>query len=706
MDVATVVRLALLALCVAAHGEDILIADFEGDDYGDWAVQGQAFGPGPARGTLPGQMQVSGYEGRGLVNSFYGGDVTTGSLTSPPFTIQRPFINFLIGGGKYPGETCMDLLVDGQVVRTATGPNDKPGGSERLNRQAWDVRELLGREAVLRIVDRRTGGWGHINVDQIFQSEEQVAVNATRDLTISKPFFNFPVQSGAPVQKLSVIVDGTPVRELDIELAPGEPDFWVFLDVRCWLGRNATLRVDSLARQSRGLETITQTEKPELGDLYKETYRPQFHFTSRRGWNNDPNGLVYHDGEYHLYYQHNPYGTGWGNMHWGHAVSRDLVHWEELPIALYPVQYGDWCFSGSAVVDSTNTAGFKTGNEDVIVAAYTSTGRGEAIAYSNDRGRTFTDYGANPVVEHSGRDPKVIWYEPGQHWVMAVYDEQPREGQDPGQHIAFYTSTDLKSWELRSRVEGYYECPEVFELPVDGNPADARWVLYAADGAYAVGAFDGKSFTSEGDKIRYNWGNCFYASQTFTNIPKQDGRRIQIAWGTCQMPGMPFNQMMDFPVELSLHRTPEGLRMFAWPVREIESLYAASHEITDVSLAQGDNPLSGLEGELWDISADIEIGTAVEVGFHVRGIPVSYDVGNATLSCAGCSAPVQVCEGRLSLRLLVDRTSIEIFANGGEVYMPVRSIPSDQLKTLDVFARAGKARLVGLQVHELRSAWE
>ncbi len=146
--------------------------------------------------------------------------------------------------------------------------------------------------------------------------------------------------------------------------------------------------------------------------------------------------------------------------------------------------------------------------------------------------------------------------------------------------------------------------------------------------------------------------------------------------------------------------------MFAWPIREIESLYVETHDITDRALAPGDNPLSDVEGELWDISADIKIGTAVEVGFHVRGIPVSYDVKSAMLSCAGCSAPVQVREGRLSLRILVDRTSIEVFANGGEVYMPVRSIPSDQLKTLDVFARAGKARLVGLQVHELRSAWE
>ena len=134
-------------------------------------------------------------------------------------------------------------------------------------------------------------------------------------------------------------------------------------------------------------------------DLYREKHRPQFHFSSRRGWNNDSNGLVFYQGEYHLYYQHNPYGWNWGNMHWGHAVSTDLVHWQELPIALYPRQFGDWCFSGSAVVDADNTGGFKAGEQDVIVAAYTSTGRGECIAYSNDQGRTFTDYPGNPVVK-------------------------------------------------------------------------------------------------------------------------------------------------------------------------------------------------------------------------------------------------------------------------------------------------------------------
>ena len=204
------------------------------------------------------------------------------------------------------------------------------------------------------------------------------------------------------------------MREFEIELADTEPDFWAFLDLTPFAGKKATIQVDSLPRSSHGLDLVEQSDEIRGAEnLYKEKYRPQFHFTSRRGWNNDSNGLVFYKGEWHLYYQHNPYGVQWGNMHWGHAVSEDLVHWQELPIALYPQQFGDWCFSGSAVVDVNNTAGFKKGGEDAIVAAYTSTGRGECIAYSNDRGRTFAEFRGNPVVRHEGRDPKVIWYEPG-----------------------------------------------------------------------------------------------------------------------------------------------------------------------------------------------------------------------------------------------------------------------------------------------------
>ena len=324
-------------------------------------------------------------------------------------------------------------------------------------------------------------------------SGESGPAEEVRELVLQSKYLNLPVKNGVAKRRMSLAIDGRIVREFEIELAEGEPDFWVFLDVSMFRGKTASLRVTSSGQDSGALRAIVPSDTIQgAEDLYREKHRPQFHFSSRRGWNNDSNGLVFYQGEYHLYYQHNPYGWNWGNMHWGHAVSTDLVHWQELPIALYPQKFGDWCFSGSAVVDADNTAGFKTGREDVIVAAYTSTGRGECIAYSNDRGRTFTDYPGNPVVKHKGRDPKVIWYTPGRHWVMAVYDER-----DKSRGIAFYTSPNLKDWQFRSRIDGFYECPELFELPVDGDRNNKRWIVHAGDGNYVVGRFDGKTFTAE-----------------------------------------------------------------------------------------------------------------------------------------------------------------------------------------------------------------
>ena len=369
--------LAGLLLVLPAFGQDVLIADFEDEDYGDWVATGEAFGSGPAKGALPGQMHVSGYEGRSLVNTFFRGDGTVGTLTSPALTIQRPFVCFLIGGGKYPGETCVNLLVDGRVARTATGPNDRQGGTERLRWACWDVREYMGKQAVIEIVDSARGGWGHINVDQIIQTEEAIVSEQTREMTFERRYLNLPVRNGAPKQRVSLTIDGTVVREFEIELAEGEPDFWVFLDLAPFQGKTGTLRLLDKPRDSAGLDAVTQDDEIRgAEDLYRERYRPQFHFTSRRGWNNDPNGLVYFDGEYHLFYQHNPYGWGWGNMHWGHAVSPDLVHWREVGIAIYPHNYGDWVFSGSAAIDWENTSGFGDGTVPPMIAAYTSTGRG------------------------------------------------------------------------------------------------------------------------------------------------------------------------------------------------------------------------------------------------------------------------------------------------------------------------------------------
>ena len=347
--------------------------------------------------------------------------------------------------------------------------------------------------------------------------------------------------------------------------------------------RGQTAEIPTL--NSRGLNMIfADTKFPGQDSLYKERDRPQVHFSAQRGWINDPNGLIYAKGEYHLYFQHNPYGWPWGNMHWGHAVSRDLIHWQQLNEALFPViqenttGWGDAAFSGSAVVDPLNTAGFRKNGIDPIIAIYTSTGRGECLQASYDNGRTFIDYEGNPILKHDGRDPKVFWYEPGKHWVMVVWSSGMPKKLSSGDDVSvrehsIYTSPDLKTWTYQSGIPGFFECPELFELSVEGEPGNSKWLMYDAYGRYIVGNFDGKTFTIEQHFTKYeNGGGYFYASQTFNDTP--DGRRIQIGWGrNITHPGMPFNQAQLFPTELKLKKTMDGYSMCATPIKEISSLH-------------------------------------------------------------------------------------------------------------------------------------
>ena len=697
-----------------AGDDDILIADFEGSDYGNWRTTGKAFGPGPAQGTLPNQMEVSGYRGKGLVNSFYGGDGTTGKATSPTFKVQRKFFNFLIGGGMHPGQTCMNLIVDGKTVRTATGPNDKPGGSEKLVWASWDVSDLVGKQAALEIVDTATGGWGHINVDHIFQSNEDYAApvpDLKRTMTLTKPYLNFPVTTGAPKRLMRMYVGGKLVREFTIEYAESDEQFWVFTETGDLRGQTVTFVLPGDRDGDPGaLNRMVQTETPrEAETFYKERLRPQVHFSSRRGWNNDSNGMVFYKGEYHLFYQHNPYGWAWGNMTWGHAVSSDMIHWRELGDALHPDHLGT-IFSGSAVVDHKNTAGFQRGEEKPIVCMYTSAGGTnpwsegkkftQSIAYSNDRGRTWTVYQDNPVVEfiaNGNRDPKVIWHEPTGQWAMVLYLD--------GKDLGFFTSKDLKTWEFQSKLTGFFECPELFELPVDGDRANTKWVVYGASGDYMTGQFDGKRFEPDGDLVRFHYGNCFYASQTFNNIPEEDGRRIQIAWGRVATPGMPFNQCMLFPVELTLRDTDQGLRLFVNPIREIETLHDRTYTWTDMPLPAENGVLAGPKGDLFHIEAQFDTGQAQRVGVEIRGVEVAYDVQKQQLSCLDETAPLKTDNGRINLEVLVDRTTIEIFAGEGRVYMPTGAIPDQDDVSLKVFGTGGDASIRSLAVHELAPIW-
>jgi fructan beta-fructosidase len=701
----SLVSSSAVAQAPTAVREDIVIADFEGDTYGAWKTTGSAFGGGPAKGTLPGQMDVTCFQGRGLVNSFHGGDGSTGTLSSPPIEIKRPYLNFLIGGGKYPGKTCIELLVDGKGVREATGPNDKPGGAERLEWASWDVSELVGKTASLRITDAHTGGWGHINVDQIVQSDAKKGVETiTRTIVLNRRYFHLPVNREAAPRPVKFSSAGRSESAFEIRFpeASQKPDFWVFIELPNRRGQTFEFEA-KLPAGSKALDAIAQSDDPPGADvLYREKDRPQFHFTSRRGWLNDPNGLVWHQGKYHLFYQHNPFGWEWGNMNWGHAVSPDMLHWTELPDAISPRKFGDMAFSGSAVVDQGVT-GVASPTKDKIVAAFTSTGRGECIGdFAPDAsGWKFHEYEKNPVVKHTGRDPRLLRHKASNRWVMAVYDES-----DGKQWIAFHSSPDLKEWRFESRIEGFFECPDLFELPVAGEPNRSLWVLYGADGAYMLGQFDGRQFIPQTKQKHRVWHGNFYAAQTFSDTP--DGRRIQIGWGNgIAFPGMPFNQQMTIPCELTLRPTDDGVRMFANPVSELASLRGKVHARRDLTAGAGsvDNPLAGIAGDLFEIQLEAEVGPAAVVTLNARGVQIVYDALKKTLTCGDKKAPLAPEAGKIHLQVLVDRGSVEVFANAGRVAISHGAIAPEGNRSLSASVAGADTRIRTLEVFELKSAW-
>ena len=700
-----------LLFASAAHAAqpDVIFADFESENYGDWTPSGTAFGNGPATGTLAGQMDVSGFAGKRLVNSFNGGDNSTGTLTSPAFKIDRKFIAFLIGGGGFEGKTCINLIIADKIVRTATGQNTEAGGHEMLEQASWDVSDLAGQTAKLQIVDDAIGGWGHILIDQVVFTDTKIVtaqLNPSREIVANHKLLNFPIKNGAKVRNAKVFVDGKAVREFTIECADGQPDWWAPLDVSAWQGKTLKIEVDKLPANSKFLASVeSASDRKGAENLYAEPLRPQFHFSPSRGWNNDPNGLCFHNGEYHLFFQLNPYGVNWGNMHWGHAVSKDLLHWNEVDIALYPEGHG-MMFSGSAVVDWKNTSGFGVDGKPPLVALYTEWGTPptQCLAYSND-GRTFTKYASNPVVKHIGggnRDPKVIWHEPTKQWVMALFVDFPIPGKKERQTIHFLTSPNLKDWTITGQIDDFFECPDLFALPVDGDPKNVKWVLTAASSEYRVGQFDGKTFVPESTKLKGHQGRGFYAAQTFSDMP--DGRRIQIGWLQTPSPGMAFNQSMSVPLELKLISTADGARLTWSPAKELESLRGAATLIGSADLTP-ESPQKIDAGELLDLRLEFEPGNARQIHLNVRGVSIGYDIQKQELSVDDLKAPAPLRAGKQRLIVLADRNSFEVFASDGLTYVPFPVIPKMENRSVTISSEGGTAKIISLGVHQLKSAW-
>lgn len=490
----------------------------------------------------------------------------------------------------------------------------------------------------------------------------------SKTIQVQERFLILPVSNSAGRSLLTVWDEnGMRVCRFITTLADSveNADWWSFIDVSEYAGRHLTVELRDQPEGAKTLALISNAaDVPRNEPLYREKLRPQFHFSQMQGWNNDPNGMVFWDGEYHLCWQSNPVGIRWENMTWGHAVSKDLVHWKELPIALRP--WGDdlpedkrhpsmavsHCFSGTAIpawdvpLSDPNDPSSRP-----LLAAFTDTGAGEALAVSEDKGRTWKY--DSVLVRHRGRDPQLIWLEKEKRWLIAVYEEIEEE-----RLIAFYQSKDRKEWTRTGAISGFYECPNFYEMPVDGDPENTRWVLWAADGRYMTGHFDGKTFVPEhAEKHTLHRGN-FYASLCFSNTP---GRLIQIGWAKIDIPAEAkhtFNQTFTVPLELTLRKTPAGIRLFAEPVKELEILRQEKREFN------GEFSLDGFgDGQLYDVNVTLDADQDAELIFGKDR--VVWNAGRRDLNGMG----LRPRDGKIAFRVLIDRPMFEICANGGEAYL-------------------------------------
>jgi len=535
--------------------------------------------------------------------------------------------------------------------------------------------------------------------------------NISTYFNAEKKYLVLPVKNGAPKRNLELWVDGVNTRFWDMELAEAQPDWYAYMDITEWKGKPVELRVDKVAADSKVFAPVQQSDVDSNANTYKETLRAQFHFSPKRGWTNDPNGMVYFNGEYHLFFQHNPYGRGWGNMTWGHAVTKDLIHWTEVGDAIHPDQGGP-IFSGGAVVDKNNTSGLGEAGKPAMVVFHTGArGWGQYMSWSTD-GRHFKnfDHAVVPRINKDNRDPKVIWHEPTKKWVMVVWVER---GDNEQHSMQFLTSPDLKNWTPASIVYGgihddrfLFECPEFYELPVEGTN-EKKWVLTGANTEYAIGSFDGTTFTPEAKKLQGQHGRDFYAPQTFSDEPT--GRRIEIGWWRTHTDKgeMTFNQSMSIPLEHKLLQTPEGPRLTRTPVKELEALRNKIYAIGKKSLKDGSaNPLKDINIELAELRMELEPGKAKTITLDVRGVPVVYDVAAQELTVDNVKAPAPLIDGKLSLIVYADRTGLEIFANNGLLFMPININIADNNRSLSLTATGGSAKVNNLVVYELKSIWE
>lgn len=555
----------------------------------------------------------------------------------------------------------------------------------------------------------------------------------------AKKYLLLPVQDNAPESKVCIVVDNQQQGVVaNVRLARDQVDYYIPFDLSAYEGKDISIDVQGMPESSLCWEKMNLTDTFDMTN--REKFRPVYHHTPAYGWMNDPNGMFYKDGVYHLYFQHNPYGSTWGNMTWGHSTTTDLVNWNYEGLAIKPDAWGA-VFSGSAVVDYDNTAGF---GKNAVVAFYTSAKsspwgdtQSQSMAYSLDNGKTFVKYAYNPVVTSSKRDfrdPKVFWYAPDKHWVMILAG---------GQEMDIYSSKNLKDWKYESSFGakqgahgGVWECPDLVELPVEGAK-EKKWVLicninpggpFGGNAAqYFVGTFDGKKFVNESPTQTkwMDWGKDHYATVTFSNAP--GGRCIALGWMSnwqyqTVLPTLQYRGSNTIARDLTLYRQDGELLLRCTPSPEIEKARMQKVSVPSFKVSDSYDLASLLEGNdgAYEIDMTIKNSGASKIMFTLSNdkgekVNMYYDImrkqfvmdrsesGKVDFSVdfpAVTVAPVYDTDN-IRLRLFVDRTSIEAFGEGGKFVMTNQVFPTEPYNKMSFVSVRGNFTVKSMDVYKL-----
>lgn len=514
-------------------------------------------------------------------------------------------------------------------------------------------------------------------------------------IEIKNKYLVFPVNTLSVKKGLIFKKDNETVYRLNIKLDNCNPDFYAYIDVSRFIGEQIEISVEP------EMKLFYQTaDEMNIENLYNEPMRPFVHFTTKNGWINDPNGLIYLDGVYHMFYQYNPAEPNWENMHWGHAESRDLIHWEERDIALFPDKRGAM-FSGCALLDDKNLLGKNDGNNKCALLFYTTTKPFcQHMSYSVDKFKRIIQYSDKPIIPQiieGNRDTKVVFCEEMDCYIMLLYLVD--------NSYCILKSNNLTEWEevQQMQIQGDNECPDIF--PLCDSEGNRKWIIMGAHEKYLVGKFEDGKFVAEQSVLPLHYGTSAYAGQSFSNLPC--GRIVRMVWDRWGLPTFNFKGQMGIPMEMSLSKYKETYYLEANPVKEIENIYKTTKIYNNVNITAEAMFKENLMCSAQLIKIKSEFIEKGNLTISVFGRSINFDFGQNKINIGDCAAPISLTDSGLDITILVDKCSIEIFADGGKICLScLNNNTVSDFNIPDLTMQTGESITIkDIEIYSLDSIW-